>query len=423
MAGAARRDDVVLHGLSAGPGPSGASQGALAGLVLAAAPGAAAGLASAIQAGAPPETALADAVTPLLPGVPSGVVATGSPSVFVNGKAAVRAGVDEAACASALPPCLGPHVVAEGSTSVYIENSNAARTGDRGACAFAIGPGSADVIIGGRARDLGVRQAPPRAPQVTVLAAGLLGPGVYVRALSMGSAAVVGALGAALLGAAPPGAPPAAWLPRRSLWSTLPALSASLLGVLAGSRIGVGITRVSYPPPSARSELLAREVLEALGALRAPGQGAVGVLVHQDGSVTLALGARGPSLSEASPAVASELSSAAARLAAKGARVHAAPELPPDIVAAKLDGHRCPEAALFAADSPSRPVAMSVKSRDPHEQNSERGFPGDLVPCPACARNVAGLLGPHMLAAQEPCLAVPAEPGAKALRNNDSAGG
>lgn len=74
---------------------------------------------------------------------------TGSPNVFVNGRAAVRVGVD--AFADHGCPDHSPHsaVVSSGSASVFINGAPAARIGDPVSCGGSVLEGSPNVFTGG----------------------------------------------------------------------------------------------------------------------------------------------------------------------------------------------------------------------------------------------------------------------------------
>ncbi|WP_228940683.1 PAAR domain-containing protein [Photorhabdus thracensis] len=77
-------------------------------------------------------------------GPPSGVLLTGSPNVFIEGKAAARATVDTAGCNKHPAPPL----IAQGSETVFINGAPAARTDDKLACGATIKAGAKTVFIG-----------------------------------------------------------------------------------------------------------------------------------------------------------------------------------------------------------------------------------------------------------------------------------
>lgn len=76
----------------------------------------------------------------------SGKLVTGSPNVFINGKAAIIAHISTAKCDEHGP---APQYVAEGSSRVYINGFPAARVGDQLTCSATISKGSPNVLIGG----------------------------------------------------------------------------------------------------------------------------------------------------------------------------------------------------------------------------------------------------------------------------------
>ncbi|WP_238591655.1 MULTISPECIES: PAAR domain-containing protein [Photorhabdus] len=91
-------------------------------------------------------SAASSAVTKMVDslGPPSGVLLTGSPNVFIEGKAAARATVDTAGCNKHPAPPL----IAQGSETVFINGAPAARTDDKLACGATIKAGAKTVFIG-----------------------------------------------------------------------------------------------------------------------------------------------------------------------------------------------------------------------------------------------------------------------------------
>jgi uncharacterized Zn-binding protein involved in type VI secretion len=78
-----------------------------------------------------------------------GAIATGSPTVLINGLPAARV-LDVHACA--FPPLAGPHPpnpIAQGSRTVLINGLGAARLMDPTGCGASIVSGSINVVIGG----------------------------------------------------------------------------------------------------------------------------------------------------------------------------------------------------------------------------------------------------------------------------------
>lgn len=76
-------------------------------------------------------------------------LATGSPNVFMNNKAAGRVTVDTYALHSC--PVHAPHsaVISSGSPNVYINGYPAGRIGDPVSCGGSVAEGSPNVIING----------------------------------------------------------------------------------------------------------------------------------------------------------------------------------------------------------------------------------------------------------------------------------
>ncbi|WP_445375859.1 PAAR domain-containing protein [Photorhabdus tasmaniensis] len=77
-------------------------------------------------------------------GPPSGALLTGSPNVFIEGKAAARATVDTAGCNKHPAPPL----IAQGSETVFINGFPAARVDDKLVCGATIKAGAKTVFIG-----------------------------------------------------------------------------------------------------------------------------------------------------------------------------------------------------------------------------------------------------------------------------------
>ncbi|WP_371105799.1 PAAR domain-containing protein [Pseudomonas sp. NBRC 111144] len=76
----------------------------------------------------------------------TGRIRSGSSNVYINGKPAARAHLDNAEC-SDHPG--GAKTLAQGSDSVYINGQPAARVGDRTVCDAKISAGSPNVCVGG----------------------------------------------------------------------------------------------------------------------------------------------------------------------------------------------------------------------------------------------------------------------------------
>jgi len=104
-----------------------------------------------------------------------GVITTGSPNVFINGRPAAVATTSLVSCQED-----GAQHLAEGSSRVYINGLPAARLGDRTTCGATIISGSPNVLIGGASEQtLPVQAEVPdglyKASDLTLLFAGLLG--------------------------------------------------------------------------------------------------------------------------------------------------------------------------------------------------------------------------------------------------------
>lgn len=157
---AARVGDDIAHGFGLAGMIAGAVVGALVGAAVLAATAATGGLAIAIMGGAIAGGGLS--VLQVVKGLSTvfdwpepttGKLAQGSPNVFINGRAAVRAGEDAASSCTGLalnhPMWPFQVTVAEGSATVFINGKPAARLGSKLACGAHIKTGSENVFIGG----------------------------------------------------------------------------------------------------------------------------------------------------------------------------------------------------------------------------------------------------------------------------------
>lgn len=157
---AARVGDEIAHGFGLAGMIAGAVVGALVGAAVLAATAATGGLAIAIMGGAIAGGGLS--VLQVVKGLSTvfdcpepttGKLAQGSPNVFINGRAAVRAGEDAASSCTGLalnhPMWPFQVTVAEGSATVFINGKPAARLGSKLACGAHIKTGSENVFIGG----------------------------------------------------------------------------------------------------------------------------------------------------------------------------------------------------------------------------------------------------------------------------------
>lgn len=157
---AARVGDEIAHGFGLAGMIAGAVAGALIGAAVLAATAATGGLAIAIMGGAIAGGGLStlQVVKGLgavfnWPEPSTGRLVRGSPNVFINGRAAVRAGDDASSSCTglALNHPLWPFqvTIAEGSATVYINGKPAARLGSKLVCGAHIKTGSENVFIGG----------------------------------------------------------------------------------------------------------------------------------------------------------------------------------------------------------------------------------------------------------------------------------
>jgi uncharacterized Zn-binding protein involved in type VI secretion len=157
---AARVGDEIAHGFGLAGLLTGAVAGALIGAAILVATAATGGLALAIMGGAIAGGGLS--VLQIAKGLgavfnwpepTTGRLTQGSPNVFINGRAAIRAGDDAASSCTglALNHPLWPFrvSVAEGSATVFINGKPAARLGSKLVCGARIVTGSDNVLIGG----------------------------------------------------------------------------------------------------------------------------------------------------------------------------------------------------------------------------------------------------------------------------------
>lgn len=158
---AARIGDEIAHGLGLLAIVAGAVVGAVVGAAVIGAVAVTGGAAVAIMAGSIAAGGLSMGLLVKglcnlfnLPEPTSGVLARGSPDVYINGLPAIRAGLDMAATCSGFLfnhfPMPMP-LVAEGSETVFINGMPAGRLKDKLVCGAHIKSGSPNVIIGGEA--------------------------------------------------------------------------------------------------------------------------------------------------------------------------------------------------------------------------------------------------------------------------------
>ncbi|VDZ61542.1 Uncharacterized conserved protein [Serratia odorifera] len=146
---AARELDEIAHTASQGWMIAGLVGGAIIGAAIIAVTGGTAAVAvAAVAAGASAGGGLGEVLGSMswAPRHVTGVLVGGSPNVYINGRAAIRAHLSFGECAEDGP---AKKVVAQGSAKVYINDLPAARINDLLACSAEIHSGSPNVIIGG----------------------------------------------------------------------------------------------------------------------------------------------------------------------------------------------------------------------------------------------------------------------------------
>ena len=150
-AAAARLDDPIEHSSALGGLLAGLAIGAGAVLIGIAVVGTgglgAVALSSMVGAGAATGAGIGQLIGSLsFACSETGQIRSGSGNVYINGKPAARAHLDDAECSD--HPGI-PKILAQGSDSVYINGQPAARVGDRTVCDAKISAGSPNVYIGG----------------------------------------------------------------------------------------------------------------------------------------------------------------------------------------------------------------------------------------------------------------------------------
>jgi uncharacterized Zn-binding protein involved in type VI secretion len=145
---AARLGDPVAHTASKGWMIAGLIGGAILGAAIAVATGGAAlVVVAAIAAGASAGGGLGELLGTMswAPRHVTGSLLTGSPNVFINSRAAVRAHLSQGICHDHS----GQQLVAQGSSTVFINSWPASREGDKLTCSAIINDGAPNVFIGG----------------------------------------------------------------------------------------------------------------------------------------------------------------------------------------------------------------------------------------------------------------------------------
>ena len=146
---AARLGDPIAHTASKGWMIAGLIAGAVIGAVAVVATGGAAlTVVAAVAAGAAAGGGLGEVLGTMswAPRHVTGSLMKGSPNVFINSRAAMRAILSLGLCSDHAGP---PQVVAQGSSTVFINSQPASRKEDRMMCGALINDGSPNVFIGG----------------------------------------------------------------------------------------------------------------------------------------------------------------------------------------------------------------------------------------------------------------------------------
>ncbi|MBS0900075.1 PAAR domain-containing protein [Pantoea dispersa] len=146
---AAREQDDIAHTASEGWMIAGLIGGAILGAAAVVVTGGAALIAvSAAAAGACAAGGIGEVLGSMswAPRHNTGKLMSGSPNVYINSRAAIRAHLSKGNCDEHSGSL---QLVAEGSDKVFINNYPAARIGDRLTCSAEIASGSANVFIGG----------------------------------------------------------------------------------------------------------------------------------------------------------------------------------------------------------------------------------------------------------------------------------
>lgn len=212
MEPAARVEDEIAHGYGMLAMVGGALVGVAAGIAVVGAIGLTGGLAAVAIAGAVAGGGLAGdqiasgLVTIFdLPDPTTGVLAVGSPNVFINGRAAIRAELSSASSCSGLPfnhpPWPGSVIVREGSATVFINGQPASRLKSMLTCGAHIKTASPNVFIGGETARTGFvfdLEAWTRGGLQILGIGAAVGAGVFAAmagAAAFGAFAGIGALG------------------------------------------------------------------------------------------------------------------------------------------------------------------------------------------------------------------------------------
>ncbi|MEZ4294834.1 MAG: PAAR domain-containing protein [Polyangiaceae bacterium] len=421
MPGAARKGDPVEHSLAFGGMIAGAVAGAVLGAAIGFATVTTGGAALAIAGGLLGGMSFVSAVGEVIGSAfscVSGELLSGAATVFINDRPAARSFFDSAGCSSVRAVCFGTHPLAQGSETVYIERAPAGRKGDKGQCTFVVGAGSANVIIG--APPATVVHIGPEVPgwfRFTMFAAGLIGPGMYLRALQIGWAGIGARLGGAFLGGLILGAGAdnvmSRWYEPEHWWRKCVTLGASVLGALAGSCLGLRLA-VRYPDPGAKSQMLTRMLEKALAeeGLAKSTFKAVGVVVHKNGDVTVSLSGEVPPLTPPVRGTVSryqkiqnaltkvEESAEVKATFGEGTKMRLAPNLEPPTKGVLIE-HQCAETKALLSNPKNPPREMTVWWRGKEGENPypHPVYGGNYMgPCPTCAENVVTVVAERGIA-------------------------
>lgn len=254
---AARLGDPVAHTASKGWMIAGLIAGAVIGAAAVVVTGGAAlTVVAAVAAGAAAGGGIGEVLGTMswAPRHVTGSLIKGSPNVFINSRAAMRANLSQGVCSDHNGP---PQVVAQGSSTVFINRQPASRKDDKLMCGALINDGSPNVFIGGAT----VGQTNSEIPawvNWTMMAVGVAAAAVLAGPVL----AVVGAVGGFA------GGEVGSWIGGKVFgegsdgqkWSML---SGSLLGGFAGAK-GAGALEAERPvtladmyqkAPAAKAEL------------------------------------------------------------------------------------------------------------------------------------------------------------------------
>lgn len=254
---AARLGDPVAHTASKGWMIAGLIAGAVIGAAAVVVTGGAAlTVVAAVAAGAAAGGGIGEVLGTMswAPRHVTGSLIKGSPNVFINSRAAMRANLSQGVCSDHNGP---PQVVAQGSSTVFINRQPASRKDDKLMCGALINDGSPNVFIGGAT----VGQANSEIPawvNWTMMAVGVAAAAVLAGPVM----AVVGAAGGFAGGGA------GSWIGGKVFgegsdgqkWSML---GGSLLGGYAGAK-GAGYATRAGSPASLAGELSQAEATEGV---------------------------------------------------------------------------------------------------------------------------------------------------------------